>query len=347
MSAMARLRLMNRRARSVLFWTIRCYVLAMLSANVIFYLWYPGPFERLYRTKWDQLRQLAREGDRPLIVMLGSSRADGAFQAGRLDGVAGPDGRPLAAYNFGIPAAGPLHEYQYVRDMVDEGIRPRLLLVELLPALLNQPHRHLISEEDWPVGDWMNFPQFTRMYPYFVRPGHKANEWLAARLAPWYARRISLHSWLPIMLYGEENLPQVPYPHDRWGCRCREELTPRQRFDCVRAARDYIPSLNHFRLGDGPVRALHDLLTLCRDEGIPAALVLTPESTEFRSWYRPECLEAISHLLSEVRAIYGVEVIDATHWLDDDDFMDGHHLDDSGAAKFTARMGEEVQRLLR
>jgi hypothetical protein len=42
-----------------------------------------------------------------------------------------------------------------------------------------------------------------------------------------------------------------------------------------------------------------------------------------------------------------VEVIDATHWLDDDDFMDGHHLDVRGMDKFTARMGQEVERLLR
>jgi hypothetical protein len=344
---MARLRRMKWRARSVLLWTLGSYVLAMLSANIILYLWCPGPFERLYRTKWDQLRQLARESDRPLIVMLGSSRTDGAFRAGRLNGVPGPDGRLLAAYNFGIPAAGPLHEYQYVRDMVEEGIRPRLLLIEILPALFSQPHSHLISEEDWPVGDWMTFHQFTRMYPYFERPGHKAHEWLAARLGPWYVRRISLHSWLPIMLYGEENLKPVPYPHDCWGCRCPEELTPRQKFDCVLAARDYIPSLNHFRLGEGPVRAIHDLLTLCRDANIPVALVLTPESTEVHSWYRPECRQAMSHLLAQLRTAYGVEIIDATHWLDDGDFMDGHHLDNSGAAKFTARMSDEVQRLLR
>ncbi len=107
-----------------------------------------------------------------------------------------------------------------------------------------------------------------------------------------------------------------------------------------------MPSLAHFRLGQGPTRAMRDLLECCRNERIPVALVLTPESTTFRAWYQPECLKTMRDLLDELRATYGVEVIDATHWLDDNDFMDGHHLDISGAEKFTARMEDEVRRLL-
>jgi hypothetical protein len=338
---------MKRCSRSVLLWALSYYALAVLAANVIMYRWCPGPFERLYRVKWSQLHQLSAVPDRSLVVMVGSSRTDSAFQAGRLADMPGPDGRPLVAYNFGIPAAGPLHEYQYVRDMLDEGIRPRLLLVELLPPLFSQPRSHLISEEDWPVRDWMTLHQFTRMHPYFARPSRKASEWIVARLAPWYVHRFTLHAWLPLLFHPQINRRPVPYFHDEWGCRCPDSLTPEERNDCQLAARDYIPSLTHFRLGEGPVRAVHDLLALCRDEGISVALVLTPESSEFRSWYRPECLEAMSRLLADLRVTYGVEVIDATHWLDDDDFMDGHHLDNSGAVKFTARMSAEVQRLLR
>jgi hypothetical protein len=194
----------------------------------------------------------------------------------------------------------------------------------------------------------MTLHQFVRLHSYFARPGRKANEWVTSRLAPWYTHRFSLHAWLPLVFHEPpKSWRPVPFYHDRWGCRCPDSLTPAEQADCSRAARDYIPSLNHFRLGDGPVRAIHDLLTACRDANIPVALVLMPESTEFRSWYRPECLEVMSHLLAQLRAAYGVEVIDATRWLDDGDFMDGHHLDNSGAAKFTARMGEEVQRLLR
>ena len=49
---------------------------------------------------------VGREPDRPLLLMLGSSRADCAFQAGRVNDLPGPGGKPYLAYNFGVPAAG-------------------------------------------------------------------------------------------------------------------------------------------------------------------------------------------------------------------------------------------------
>jgi hypothetical protein len=346
--ALARPRRLKQSARSVLLWSVCYYALAVLVLNVIMDRWCPAPFEKVYRIKWAGLRQLARaEPGRPLVVMLGSSRTDGAFQAGRLNGMPGPDGRPILAFNFGVPAAGPMHEYQYLRDMLDEGIRPRLLLVEFLPPLFNEPHSHLISEESWAAADWMSLHQYLRLRPYLSHPGLKASEWIAARVAPWYVNRFSLHGWVLEQLHPPEDPSPVPYPHDAWGCRCPEPLTPVVKAARAQVAREYIPSLSRFRLGEGPVRAMRDLLECCRREQIPVALLLTPESTTFRSWYRPECLKTMRDLLADLRADYGVEVIDGTLWLDDDDFMDGHHLDVQGADKFTTRMGDEVRRLLR
>jgi hypothetical protein len=332
----------------VLLWSLGFYVLAILVLNVLMDRWCPAPFEKVYRVKWEGLCQLAREEPgHPLVVMLGSSRTDGALQAGRLNNMLDSDGRPVVAFNFGVPAAGPMHEFQYLRDILDEGIRPRLLLVEFLPPLFNEPHSRLISEENWAAADWMSLHQYVRLCPYLSHPGRKASEWIAARVAPWYVHRFSLHGWVLEKLHPPTDPSPVPYPHDQWGCRCPEPLTPQVKAARAQVAREYMPSLSHFRLGQGPARAMRDLLECCRQERIPVALVLTPESTTFRSWYRPECLKTMRDMLDELQATYGVEVIDATHWLDDDDFMDGHHLDVRGADKFTFRMSEEVQRLLR
>ncbi len=174
---LARPRRLQRSARPVLLWSLALYALAALVLNGVMDRWCPAPFEKVYRIKWEGLSQLARrEPDRPLLIMLGSSRTDGAFQAGRLNGVPGPGGRPLLAFNFGVPAAGPMHEYQYLRDLLDEGIRPCLLLVEFLPPLLNEPHSHLISEENWAAADWMSLHQYVRLYPYLRgRGGRRAN----------------------------------------------------------------------------------------------------------------------------------------------------------------------------
>jgi hypothetical protein len=344
--ALARPRQMKRCARRVLLWSLGFYALVALVLHCLMYFWCPDLAECVHRFKWPRLRQLAAEtADRPLVISLGSSRMDAAFQAGRLDGLPGPDGRPLAAYNFGIPAAGPLHEYQYLRDMLDEGIRPSLLVVEVLPPLFSAPHSYLISEEGWGVADWMSLHQFHRMHRYFARPDRKLGEWVVARLAPAHVYRRALQGWLETRLLPPEEGRPVPYEHDRWGCRRPNDLTAKQRDSCVTMARDYIMSLNHFRLGAGPVRALRDLLQCCRREGIAVVLVLMPESSEFRSWYRPECLETMSRLLDELHSTTGVPVLDARKWLDDRDFTDGHHPEESGARIFTTRLLAEMAAL--
>jgi hypothetical protein len=347
--ALARPRRMKGSARKVLLWSLGFYALAALALNLVMDRWCPNLVENLYRGKWAAVSRLMAESpDRPLIVMLGSSRADGNFQAGQLDGLPGPDGRPLTAYNFGIPKAGPIHEYLHLRELLDQGIRPRLLLVEFLPPLFNDSHTRTAFEENWTEPEWVTARQFLRMAPYFIHPVQKGGAWLEARLAPWYVFRPFL-PLSPLSPWGAsgDNAPD-PYPRDRWGCRIPEPLTPAERARRWQITRQYIPSLKRFKLGSKPAQAMRDLLARCRQEQIPVALVLAPESQEFRSWYTPQGRAALDAFLVEVKASYGVEVIDASAWVeDDDDFMDGHHLHDSGATKFTTRLLVEVQRLLR
>ncbi len=340
---------MRRSAAAVSLWALVFYAIAALALDVIMARRRPyAAVPTLYSSKWKQLRRKTRtEPERPLLVMLGSSRVDMVFQAGRLEGLPGPEGRPLLAYNFGIPAAGPMHEHLYLDDMLRAGIRPSLLLVEFLPPLLTQPHSPLISEEGWIKPEWMNRHRFAGLYPYLAHPVGIADEWLGAYLAPWHAYREALNLGLRERLGLLPEPVLIPYYHDRWGCRCPQTLRPEYRSICLAGARGYVFALNRFRPGKGPIQAMKDLLERCHQERIPVALVLTPESRMFRSWYTPACRTTAAQLLAELRDHYGVKVIDATCWLDDEDFVDGHHANHGGATKFTVRLSEEAQRLLR
>jgi hypothetical protein len=108
----------------------------------------------------------------------------------------------------------------------------------------------------------------------------------------------------------------------------------------------YQTSLQRFRLGAGPRQALRDLLERCQSERLPVAVVVVPETPDFRGLYRPKAQEEIQQVLAELRADFGVEVIDASAWLGEEDFDDGHHLIKSGATKFTTRFITEVKALL-
>jgi hypothetical protein len=340
---------MKKCGRAVLFWSLGIYALSAMILNVVMDRWCPAPYEKVYRIKREGLYRLAEEEpDRSLVVMLGSSRTEGAFQGGQIDGFSDSKGRPLQGYNFGVPAAGPIHEYLYLLEMLERGIRPRLLLVEFLPPLFNDAHGRLISEEKWTAPAWTSASQLIRLSPYLVHPVRKKTAWIQARLAPWCTYRAHLHGWfMKQLLPPPSDTVPVPYPHDRWGCRLPEPLTAEESSRRWMMTQEYVPSLQQFRLGQEPVRAMYDLLQCCRDEKIPVVLVITPESTVFRSWYSASCRAVTRNLLAELRATYGVEVIDTTEWLDDDDFMDGHHVAASGAQKFTARLLVEVQHVLR
>src|SRR5262245_4306485 len=138
----------------VLVWVLAFYAAAQLGILAVKDRWRAiGP---LHETKkWPRLRQLAN-GDpkQPLALMGGSQRVRGAFQAGRLNGLKGPEGESLHFYNFGIPATGVIHSLLYVRDMIKEGIRPRVLLVEYLVPLLCEPHGSWPSEEYFAAMPW-------------------------------------------------------------------------------------------------------------------------------------------------------------------------------------------------
>ncbi len=88
--------------------------------------------------------------------------------------------------------------------------------------------------------------------------------------------------------------------------------------------------------------ATRELLALCRARGIKVTLLLTPENSEFRSWYGPRGEQHLQEYLARLRREFGVETIDARQWVADVHFCDPHHLKTSGATVFTERLGREV-----
>ena len=72
-------------------------------------------------------------------------------------------------------------------------------------------------------------------------------------------------------------------------------------------------------------RALRESLDLCRREKIECVLLVTPESSEFRSWYSSDGLAAFDRYCDGLRTDYGVQIIDARTWIPDEQFTDGHH----------------------
>lgn len=91
---------------------------------------------------------------------------------------------------------------------------------------------------------------------------------------------------------------------------------------------------------------MHDLLSRCRREQIPVAIVLMPEAKEFQDLYCSEGRAELNNFIAELRVRYNLDIIDATNWLEKGDFDDNHHAMISGAEKFTTRIIPIVHDLL-
>src|SRR5579872_5690572 len=163
---LSRLRRMSSCGRAALLWMLAVYAVAQALLFVVLDRWHPELIETTTRKKGKRLRQVAaRNPGRPLLVMLGSSRTEQGFQAERLNGMPVPGKQPLLAYNYGTPGTGPLHELLHLREMLDAGIRPHLLLVEFVPPMFNDPNTGFSCEEVWTAPSWATLTQYLRLRP--------------------------------------------------------------------------------------------------------------------------------------------------------------------------------------
>jgi hypothetical protein len=346
--ALARLRQLSRDGRTVALWSLAFYVVVQVSVLLFVACCIKPPLAQLVANKkWTRLRELmASEPDRPLLMMLGSSRIEIGFDAWRMTGLMSPEGKPFAPFNFGVSQIGPLHEKLYLRELLDAGVRPRVLLVDFLPPMLNQPHRGGISEEGWIAPHWLSRRRLVRLWPYLKHPRRCAHSWLVSRLVPCYGFRHELTLLLRNTLYPWMAPGSLP-DRDLRGDYLPDWVADRNKLVGLHPTDMTWPDcLGSLRVGKGPAQAMRDLVAMCRRERIPLVLVVMPEATYFRRSYRPEGLAQAKRLLDELRDQHGVPVIDANQWLADEDFIDGHHPLPKGAEQFTTRLRQEVQRLL-
>ncbi|MGH7193885.1 MAG: hypothetical protein ACREJM_10175 [Candidatus Saccharimonadales bacterium] len=304
-----------------------CYELAFF---VVAPWWHP---DREYAARLVQLQaRLAEQPGRPLMLVIGSSRCVLGFQPQWLPKSAGGQRREPLVFNFSHTGAGPLLNLLEVRRLLRAGIRPQTIVLEVMPPYLANEWRavyaHGVEAADAAVvhrstGDW-SFVQDT----------------LRWRLAPWYyCRQALLGRWAPRFTSGEF-IPVGPwgsFPH------LEESVADHERQRRLRQEHDaYIDALQNFAVSDSSRRAMHELADLCRREQIELTLLLTPEGSDFRHWYRPEARGQVDRFCAELRGSYELDLIDARDWLSDDQFSDSHHMLAGGAQEFTRRLAAQV-----
>jgi hypothetical protein len=303
---------------------------------------WPSVADPFYRAKLTALtRRYDPSSGATLIAMFGSSRTFNNFDAARLEqSLTQSTGCPTVVHNMGFTAAGPVPGLVYLQRMVRAGIVPDVAIFEFMPPFFNEPELPFLKANFPPYRLSVREVQLVKRYlTNFPDPYHA---W-EGKIVPWYTQRAELTHAVSPKLLREPRRFYAPFDdHGFNGIDPSRRSAQIFEIGMGYSRRDYAEALRHFRLGGVSCGALRDELAFCRDHHIQTMLILLPEASEFRSWYVPETRAQLTGFLRELQRDFGVAVIDASDWIDDEQNLDGHHLLTTGAADLADRIAPRL-----
>ncbi|MGL6095101.1 MAG: hypothetical protein ACRC7O_04775, partial [Fimbriiglobus sp.] len=274
--------------------------------------------------------------DPPRLLALGSSRTQLAFDAGECERLGGQTGRPVRTFNFGCAAAGPMTIALYFRRILAAGADADFVLIEIHPGMAAGTDPPF--EARWLHGYRLTPDEVTtlRQFGWAVPtpPHHGWKGWVSASHG---FRMAILNRYAPTFLLCPFGLT-VGAKMDGFGYVAGQaiprDIKPRA---LERTREQYAPTFGCWHGHGVGEAAVRDVLAHCRERNIRAAVLLTPESSEYRGWYGDDGFARVGTFA----ASFGVPVADARTWVPDEWIADGHHLTAAGAKVFTERLTRE------
>ena len=322
-------------AKGILAWTVLVYVVVQLALVAFIDTSRPGWVDREFQFNLVELRQ--RQGATPgsqVALLMGSSRMVTDFAAEWTEPIALPGGGQAVVCSVAHTTAGPLTNLMELQRLLRAGVKPRWVVMEILPA-------KFLHESPTNVQDLALISDL----PLLIEHGHAASvlsRYARLRFNPFYRFRDQVlgefaPAWLPDDL-RKQIIEAKPWRDAIW-----QEGPGDQRARLEGETREgYFQYVHDLRILPDVDKTMHELLDLCRREGIGTVLLLSPEGSEFRSWYTPESRAVLHEYMGRLAGEYGLPVVDAQAWIADEDFIDQHHAARAGAEVFTRRVMEQV-----
>lgn len=327
-------------ARGAVCWAIAVYVALQFLLTLATDVWRPELRHPEYGRKLVLLKsRVQAHRGAPDVLALGTSRT--AFGIRPID-----RGRDWE-FNFGLTGIGPLQQLACLRRLLDEGVRPGRLLIEIHPPLMHQtPEWNELRRINLARLGWTDLHV---LIDYSHAPADLCRRWLISRLGASYTHRAELvRRCLPDWLAEDRRREAVrldeinPSGWQPVPARPSDEAD-RRRMNAWSAGL-YAGAWQEFEISEFPRRAIDEMLDLCRRERIEAALLLLPEGGEFRGHYPAAAWDRLHEYLAEVSRLHGVSVFDCGQWCPDRLICDGQHLLPEGAAAFSVRLETDILR---
>ena len=326
-------------ARSECGWTIAGFLALTIVYVALVDMRCPQWYDREYQVRRELLHDRVRENPgKPVCLVIGSSRTVVSFMPERLGPIYDANDNRVLFFNYSHFGAGPRMNMMQVHRTLRDGVRPTHVVVELIPGFL--------AHDDLPTNQ-IAIADIPFLWPHTNQLRLIGQESLL-RLNNVNRTRTALLRWAApefVTLSEAEREPTLfPLGGDnKWGRLDVPTESERTMLHGLAVAR-FQHRMTAFHIDPKLAAAMVELVSFCQREGMSVLLLLTPESSEYRSWYGPGAEEDVQQYLAELRTRLHVPIVDAHTWMPDAKFTDPHHLNGEGAKEFTARLEREVLR---
>jgi hypothetical protein len=343
-------RVSSRRARTAVLSALLAFVVLQVGMAFVIERWRPDWSDPEYGYRATRLRKLhASAGQRPLVLFLGSSRVGSGFVTDEMPPpeTQGPDSP--TTFNLSLAGGGPFFELLCLQRQVATGIHPQWVVIEILPPLLYTDGANIQAKGAILMHRlrWSDLKAFERHTPALA--WHRYQQWLEWNALPWYSNRFRLMgryapSWMSEQQSHEMRFWRQVLTGAGWNPIPLDVVNPIAYQNGVKVAQEmYRPACQFTQVNPTTDQVLRDLLDLCRRENIRVAgLVRMPEGKDFRDLYAPQTEALITSYLTKLAEDYGTHYVDASCWMPEGSFVDGHHLIAPAARAFSRRFWVEI-----
>jgi hypothetical protein len=294
--------------------------------------------------------RIAETPGHPLWLMLGSSRSKFGIAPSVMEDRMRSENGPLL-FNFGLGGADLYRNYITLRRVVADGIKPKLVGIEIIQPLLNCNQTMLA--EPAVVITRARRDEVDELDSFMLTPADQIRSiWRKSRINPFFKGSETMprltRSWrlVPVPYFWRFELEK--YAYDKWGWSADIPAPVPRSFYLEKlelAKNQFRLNLTDFKVTGYSNRSLRKILDLCREQGIEAFLFLMPEGPDFQAFYSAKDNETINRYLAQIQNEYGIKMINARSWLGNDAFTDSHHLNSTGAKEFSRRFCDEMFKL--
>jgi hypothetical protein len=328
------------RGRAILGWFAGSLLAVQLALAAAVECCWPDVRDPEWSVLVGRLRQRQQETPgRELVVVLGSSRGETGLQAARLS-----DRDGSLVFNLATPGGGVLMEQLTLQRLLDEGVRPDRVVLEVMPLFCTDAGA--VMEEGYVEARSLTAAEVRSLAAQAARPDRLAWAWLCSRLMPLSEHHAALQRrLLPPRLRPLADAPACD--RDSYGWKPYPVLDELRQSACVAMQmQQYRGALHATDLSAQRQASLWQLLARCRQEGIEVVLYVGPEHSRLRAATPPEQSRQLTALLESARREYGVGTCDARDWLPDAAFHDAHHPHEGGAEALSDRFAADALRPL-